>query len=81
MLHLYRQKKKAARRPVDKARNNMEEEVYNKFEEDGRRKTIYNFACGRDEDRKDNSLNLITCLCSPQRKFWSVIIYSPAFCS
>ena len=32
---------KAARRAVDKARNDMEEVVYNKLEEDGGRKMIY----------------------------------------
>ena len=31
LLHLIGQKKKAARRAVDKVRNNLEEEVYNSF--------------------------------------------------
>ena len=53
LLHLYGQKKKTARRAVDKARNNMEEEVYNKLQEDGGRKMIYKLARDRDEDVKN----------------------------
>ena len=34
MLHLYGQNKKAARRAVDKVKNDMEEVVYNKWEDD-----------------------------------------------
>ena len=40
LLYLFGQNK-AARRAVDKARNDMEEVVYNKLEEDGGRKMIY----------------------------------------
>ena len=34
MLHLYRQKKKAAKRAVYKTRNDMEADLYNKIDED-----------------------------------------------
>ena len=51
MLHLFGQKK-AARRAVDKVRNNMEEEVYNKLEEDGVRKMTYKLAHDRDDMRE-----------------------------
>ena len=44
MLHLYGQKKKAARRAVDKVRNDMEKEVYNKLENDGGRKMMHKLA-------------------------------------
>ena len=53
MLHLCGPKRKAASRATDKARNDKEEKVYNKLEEDGGRKTIYKLACDRDEDVKD----------------------------
>ena len=35
LRHLYGQKKKTARRAVDRARRSMEEELYRKFDEDG----------------------------------------------
>ena len=35
LRHLYGQKKKAARRAVDRARRSMEEELYRKLDEDG----------------------------------------------
>ena len=38
---------------MDKARNDMEEEVYNKLEEDGVRKMTYKLAHDRDEDGND----------------------------
>ena len=53
LRHIYGQKKNAARRVVDKARNDVENEVYNKLEEDGGRKRIYKFARDRDEDGED----------------------------
>ena len=53
LLNLYGQKKKAARRAVDKMTNNMEEKVYNKLHEDGGRKMTYKLARDRDEDGKD----------------------------
>jgi len=56
LLHLYGQKKKAARRAVDvdKARINKAEEVHTKLEkEDSGRKMIYKLASDRDEDGKD----------------------------
>ena len=52
LLHLYEQKKKAARRALDKVRNDLEE-VYNKLEEDGGRKVIHNLSGDRDEESKD----------------------------
>ena len=38
---------------MDKVRNDMEEEVYKKLEEDGGRKMIYKLAHDRDEGGKD----------------------------
>ena len=38
LRHLYGQKKKAARRAVDRARRSMEEELYRKLDEDGGKK-------------------------------------------
>ena len=35
LRHLYGQKKKAARRAMDRARRSMEEELYQKLDEDG----------------------------------------------
>ena len=35
------------------ARNDMEEEVYSKLEEDGAKKMIYELARGKDENGKD----------------------------
>ena len=55
LLHLYGQQKKAARRAVEMARNNMEE-VYNKLEEDGGRKMIYKLAHDHDGDGKEGSV-------------------------
>ena len=51
LLHRHGQKKKAASRAMDKVRNNMEEEVYNKLEEDGVRKMTYKLAHDRDDMR------------------------------
>ena len=53
LLHLCGQEKKAERRAVDKTRNDMEEEVFNKLEEDGGRKMIHKLAHDRDGDGKD----------------------------
>ena len=53
LRHIYGQKKNAARRVVDKARNDVENEVYNKLEAHGGRKMIYKLARDRDEDGKD----------------------------
>ena len=41
LKHLYGQKKKAARRAVDRARRSMEEELYRKRDEDGGKKMIF----------------------------------------
>ena len=38
MLHLYGQRKKAAKRTVDKARNDMEAHLYTKLDEDSGKK-------------------------------------------
>ena len=46
-----RQKKKAARRAVDKAKREMEEELYRKLDEE--RRLIYKLAGERGEDSKD----------------------------
>ena len=40
-MWLYDQKKKAARRAVDRARRSMEEELYRKLGEDGGKKMIF----------------------------------------
>ena len=65
----YGQKKKAARRAVDRARRSMEEEMYRKLDEDGGKKIIFKMAWdrtegGRDVKRsaviKDNNGRLIT---------------------
>ena len=39
--HVYGQKKKAARRAVDRARRSMEEELCRKLDEDGGKKMIF----------------------------------------
>ena len=52
LLHLYGQNTKAAQRNLDKVRNDIEAEVYNKLEEDGAKKMTYNLAHYRDEDSK-----------------------------
>ena len=53
LKHLYGQKKKAARRAVDRARRSMEEELYRKFDEDGGKKIIFKMARDRTEDGRD----------------------------
>ena len=53
LLHLHGQKKKAARKAVDKVRNVLEEKISNKLEEDGGKKLIYKLACDRDEESND----------------------------
>ena len=40
MIHTYRQKKKATKRAVDKARRDMEADVYSKLDETGGKKMI-----------------------------------------
>ena len=50
---MYGQKKKAARRAVDRARRSMEEELYRKLDEDGGKKMIFNMARDRTEDGRD----------------------------
>ena len=69
LKHLYGQKKKAARRAVDRARRSMEEELYRKLDEDGGKKMIFKMVRditedGRDVKRgaviKDNNGKLIT---------------------
>ena len=53
MIHPYRQKKRPAKRDVDKARRDMEADVYSKLDEDGGKKMIYKMARYRDENSKD----------------------------
>ena len=53
MMHTYGQKKKGAKRAVDKARSDMGEDVYSKLDEDGGKKTIYKMARGWDDNSKD----------------------------
>ena len=53
MIHTYGQKKGAAKRAVDKARTDMEADVYSKLDEDGGKKMIYKMARDRDENSKD----------------------------
>ena len=50
---MYGQKKKAARRAVDRARRSMEEELYRKLDEDGGKKMIFKMARDRTEDGRD----------------------------
>ena len=51
--HLYGQKKKAAKRAVERARRSMEEELYRKLDEDGGKKIIFKMARDRTEDGRD----------------------------
>ena len=53
MLHLYGQKKKAATKAVDKARNYMEADLYTKLDEGAGKKMIYKMARHRNEYSKD----------------------------
>ena len=53
LRHLYDQKKKTARRTVDRARRSMEEELYPKLDEDGVKKMIFNMARDRTDDGRD----------------------------
>ena len=53
MLHLYGQKIKAAKKDVNKARNDMETDVYTKLDEDAGMKMIYKMARLRNEYSKD----------------------------
>ena len=53
LRHLYGQKKKAARRAVDRARRSMEEELYRKLDEDGGKNMIFKMARDRNEDGRD----------------------------
>ena len=53
LRHLYGQKKKAARRAVDRTRRSMEEELYRKLDEDGGKKIISKMARDRTEDGRD----------------------------
>ena len=69
LRHLYGQKKKAARRAVDRARKSMEEELYRKLDEDCGENMIYKMARDRTKDVRDvkrgavikyNNVRLIT---------------------
>ena len=53
MIHKYGQKKRAAKRAVDKARRDMEADVHSKLDEIGGKKMIYKVARNRDENSKD----------------------------
>ena len=52
-LHLYGQKKKAAKKDVDKARNYMEADLYTKLDEDAGKKMIYKMARHSNEYSND----------------------------
>ena len=52
-MHLIGQKKKAAKKSVDKARKDMEADLYTKLEEDTGKKIIYTMARHRNEYSKD----------------------------
>ena len=56
MMHAYGQNKKAAKRAVDKARRDMEADVYGKLDEDGGKKMIYKMARDRDDNSKDGTV-------------------------
>ena len=53
MLHLYAQKKKAAKKAVNKARNDMEADLCTILDEDAGKKMIYKMARQRNEYSKD----------------------------
>ena len=53
LRHLYGQKKKAARRAVDRARRIMEEALYRKLDEDGGKKMIFKMARDRTDGGRD----------------------------
>ena len=53
LRHLYGQKKKAARRAVDRALRSMEEELYRKLDEYGGKDMIFKMARDRTEDGRD----------------------------
>ena len=53
MIHTYGQKKRAAKRAVDKARRDVEADVYSKLDEEGGKKMICKMARDRDENSKD----------------------------
>ena len=50
MIHTYGQKKRAAKKAVDKARRDMEADVYSKLDEDGGKKMVYKMDRYRDEN-------------------------------
>ena len=69
LMHLYGEKKQAARRAVDRVRRSMEEELYRNLDEDGGKKNIFKMVRditdeGRDAKRgaviKDNNERVIT---------------------
>ena len=69
LRHLRGQKKKAARRAVDRARRSMEEELYRNLDEDGGKHIIFKMPRDRTEDGrdvkrgasiKDNNARLVT---------------------
>ena len=53
MIHTYGQKKRAAKRAVDKSRRDMEADVYSKLDEDGGKKMIHKMARDRNENSND----------------------------
>ena len=53
LRHLSGQKKKVARRAVDRARRSMEEELYRKLDEDGGKKMKFKMARDRTDDGRD----------------------------
>ena len=52
MIHTSGQKKRAAKRAVDKAMREMEADVHSKLDDDGGKKMIYKMARDRDENSK-----------------------------
>ena len=53
MIHTYGQKKRPTKRAVDKARRDMEADVYSKLDDYGGKKIIYKLARDSDENSKD----------------------------
>ena len=53
MLHLYGQKKTAAKEAVDKPRNDMEADLYTKLDDDAGKKMVYKMARHRNEYSND----------------------------
>ena len=59
LVHLYGQKKKAARMAVGRARRGMTEELYRKLDEDGGKKMIFKMARDRTEEGRDVNIGAV----------------------